>query len=178
MWQGKLNIENTAPISQLHGRKAQQRDNGGCPSSPHTEDIQLSLSLYILGISWAAIPPLEPRGECLGARESVWGPLKRMPGISSHLSSFLKDGILFLWLFSQSGVVGASLPSTGALDYGAWRGAESLCSSGGAYAAEISLLILNCHTWLWGQPISCFQSSFQFQCSFYFVSPVTGVLFS
>ena len=50
----------SASLIWLNGRRAQHRDNGGCPSRPHPETT-LSFSLYVSDIAQAFVPSLEPR---------------------------------------------------------------------------------------------------------------------
>lgn len=44
----------------------------------------------------------------------------------------------------------------------------------GASAAELSLLVLNRHTWVWGQPFSCLCLSYHSLRGFFFTSLVMG----
>ena len=62
--------------------------------------------------------------------------------------------------------MGAPLPSSGALDWGAWYGTEALVSLGGNFAAEISLQGLIYNPWEQGQPFSCLHASYQSQYGF------------
>ena len=69
------------------------------------------------------------------------------------------------------------LPGTGAVDWGAWCGSGTHCSSRGTPVAEIDLLIFNCHTEVWDQPNPCLHFSYESRCGFFFIPLVIRILF-
>lgn len=54
--------------------------------------------------------------------------------------------------------------NTGSSDWGAWCGAGAPHFSVGTSAAEITLLILNHHTWVCGQPVYALPPSLKVFC--------------
>lgn len=122
---------------QLCRRKVQHRDNVGFPSSPLPEFSHTTHSLpaCLCHLSSRSLSA-EAQGECLGVRESVRRPCKRMPGFPATLSPNHTDRILtdfhsqILW----------------ELLFRAWCGAVTPRSSRGTSIAELRLWILDRHT--------------------------------
>ena len=100
-------------------------------------------------------------------------PLKGMPGIPEALC--LSQTWSLLVFITRS--YGTSLSDTGTLGWGAWCRAGPPRSSGENSAAEISLQIFNCHTWVWDQPVLHLCSSYQSR-GFFCISLVIRLLFT
>lgn len=122
---GGFNTGKMAPTYRLQRRRVQQRNNGGCPSSPCAEVTQLSLFLYVCGTSWAASPLLEPRVSACKGVSLCMGPLRgplhfQLPSVSPRWSESL---LIFTVTF-----MGTSLPNTRILGHGApvWCQSSSL----------------------------------------------------
>ena len=76
-----------------YGRVAEHRDNGSCPSCPHSVGIQLSLSLYYSGAPWAAVPSPEWSPRWLPMSEILCtGPLRRHLGFQQPSVSLGRMG--------------------------------------------------------------------------------------
>lgn len=101
----------------------------------------------------ATVPSPEPKVSVC-KQDFVHWPFKRSLDFqqTSVLPSHL-DRQRIPCRFSRPDGTWDPLPSTSILDWGAWHGAETPCSSGGTSAAEISLQILNCRMWVWDQPL-------------------------
>lgn len=150
-------------------RRAQYRNNGDCLSSPHLEAVQLSFSLYVSGasdtLSLCHCPFTGAQSEYLQARVFVWA-LKRTPVflVAFHLT-WMDRALL---VFTARYFVGSS----------SQHKAETPHSSGGNSEAEISLSILNHHTWVWVQPILHIHPSYKSQHGLFFIFLVIGIFFS
>ena len=109
---GRLQQGKMVLACRLHGRRAQQKENGGCPSSPCPEATQLGLSLYVSGTSQAAILPPELRVSAC-EKVSPWAALLRrrldflLPSVSLRRP---ESPLIFTARF-----VGTPLPDTGTL---------------------------------------------------------------
>ena len=131
---------------------------GQCGIGTQYRDLNGESSRIILGampprsshydscMPWVAFPPLEPQVSVQEQQPVCW-PFKKAPG-------FLAD-----FLFFQVNRVSTDfhcqmlcrlfLPGSGALGWGSWHGVETPNSSGGTFAAEISLQILIFPMWVW-----------------------------
>lgn len=72
---GGFNISKMSFACRLHWQKAQQRDNGGYPSTPRPEATQLSFSVCLWHLM-NCCPSTEAQGEFLRACKSVHRPSK------------------------------------------------------------------------------------------------------
>lgn len=109
------------------------------------------------------------------ASKSMCGPLKK--NVFNSSSPLFHSATLFTGFHNQK-LWRTSLPTTGTLGWGVLCGAGTPSSSGDTSAAEISLPILNLHTWMWGQPILHLYPSYQFQCEFFCIALFIRLLFS
>ena len=129
------------------GKGTQHRDSGGCPFSSLPRATKPSLSSHNVVPLLAVLPLLKSPGWVAVNVIFVCWSFKRVPDFlaDAHLSlvdripagfhSQMLCGLLFL---------------TGALDLGAWCEVETPTSSGGTFAAGISLWILGHCMWVYG----------------------------
>ena len=96
---------------------------------------------------WAAVSPQELEVSAC-EQEFVCWPFKRIPVFSAAFCHTQRNKNS--WWFLQSNVKQVLLFITGVWGWGIRHGAETLHTSGGTSAAEISLQILNCHMGVWG----------------------------
>lgn len=73
---GGFNTGKIVPVSRLPWRGGQQRNNGGCLSSPCPSATQLSLSSYVSCASGTTDPPLEPKASVCMRVSLCTGPLR------------------------------------------------------------------------------------------------------
>lgn len=130
------------PACWLCEKMAHHKDNDGCPSSSCPDSSQFFFS----GVPQVAVPLLEPRVSACDQVNWCIGPLKGCLDFQHPLIS--PKWIKFPPTFTARSC-GGSISQN-------W----TLHCSGGISAIEISLLILNHHTWVWGQPV-CICPSYQ-----------------
>lgn len=164
-----------ASTHRLQERRAQHRYNGGCFSRSHPEVTQLSLLLYVSGASLPLVPPPEYRVSACKKANLYMGSLR------GHLSLWqlsILSGRRNPLLFLHPDVMGALLPSTGALGWGDQYRVGTPCSSGSASKVKISLLNLNFYTWMWGQLVSHLFSCYLSHCGVFCIYLFIRLLFS
>lgn len=101
---GWFNTGKMALACRLHRRRARQRDNGDCPSSPLPEVTQLSLSPYVSCAFQAADLLLEPRVSVCEQLNLCAGPLRRhldlqIPSVSPRQS---ESPLIFIVKFCEN----------------------------------------------------------------------------
>lgn len=135
-------------------------------SSLHIKAMHLSFSIHIPGP--AELLPLYHRpGECLQVSLCEISLRGHLPSHWDGLKEFL---LIFI------ARCGTLLLSIGPL--GAWYGAGAPPSSVGTSTTKVSHLVFNHYLWVWGHCVLFLCSSYQSQCCLFFMSLVTGLLFS
>lgn len=142
-----------APVRQLGGRRVQHNTMVAVHPALKLHNLSLPVCLWWLP---SHCPSSRDQSKCPWESESVHKPFKRQlpisPGQNPH------------W-FSQPRVTGFLSPD---LVFHVMAPSVKLrcLAPWGIPAAEISLQMLNCHVWVWGQPISYPHPSSQSWCGF------------